>query len=438
MPSGFMELGSQMRVLRDDMLKMLRQHVMTMGRDLEESSASSFGTLGAYQNMGELLKRLGQGEEALKQYRLAHELAEKIVKEQPDSDLARANLAIILMALGDMELDLYGEARRARDIFDEGQKMRQEVADHPRSGGFPELENKVNLSHYEMRLGKAEMALGDPKAALGHFTKCVDLRKSWAEAMPKEDQAHNYLAQGYQWLAIARWHTGDAASSREAFADAVRVMEGLLKKNTGAFWYKADLADILGTRGDAELAWGMPEQAEKTYQESLKNLQPALARVPNHAEWQLTLALHHERMAIIAQRKGNLVSAKVDYEEALRIRKELLEIEPNNARWLGSALRVKAHTGAVSIAVKQFEMLYRRRPRSIPLLLDAARACATGVALSKEPAVKQRYVERAVGALHAAVRAGYKDSIALKTDPDLAPLRKEPLFTSLLAGLPRH
>jgi serine/threonine protein kinase len=434
----FMEMGSQMRVLRDDMLTMLRRHVLEMGRDLEQSSASSFGTLGGFQNMGDLLRRLGQGEEALKQYRLAHELAEKLVKEQPDSDLARANLAIILMALGDMELELYGEARKARDTYETGRKMRQEVADHPHSDVYTDLDNKINLSHYEMRLCKAEMALGNPEAALGHCKKCIDLRKAWLEAQSKDDQAQNYLAQGYQWLAIARWHTGDAAGSREAFTEAARFIDGLLQKYKNAHHYKADLADIIGTRGDAEISWGMPEQAEKSYQESLKYLQPALARVPNYAEYQLALALHHERMAVVAQRKGNLASAKVDYEEALRIRKELLGIEPNNMIWLGSALRVKAHTGDVSLAVKQLEMLYRRRPRSIPLLLDAARACATGVALSTEPAVKQRYVERAVGALHTAVRAGYKDSIALNTDPDLAPLRQEPLFTSLLAGLPRH
>jgi hypothetical protein len=52
--------------------------------------------------------------------------------------------------------------------------------------------------------------------------------------------------------------------------------------------------------------------------------------------------------------------------------------------------------------------------------------------------VKQRYVERAVGALHTAVRAGYKDVVALKTDPELAPLQKEPLFLSLLAELPKR
>ncbi len=117
-------MGSSMRGLRVDMLNLLKQSMLSMARDLEQSEATSFATVGSYQRMGDLLRNLGQGEEALKQFRLAHEQAEKIVQQQPNSDKARANLGVIVMRLADMDLELNGEARAAR-------RLRENAADAP-------------------------------------------------------------------------------------------------------------------------------------------------------------------------------------------------------------------------------------------------------------------------------------------------------------------
>jgi serine/threonine-protein kinase len=432
----FRQMGSEVRGLRDNMLNLLRQGMMTMARDLEQAEATSFGTAGSHQRMGRVLRNLGQGEEALKQYRLAVTALERNGAEQPNSDRALANLAIMRAHVADMYLELYGEARRARDAYEENRRIRQEIADHPRSNDYTDLENKSNLAHYEMRLGIAEMALGDPVAARGHFHKAMELRKALSEAEPEKDDARSYLVEAYLWLATASWHSGDDPASRAAFAEALSIQQQLIKKNPPtAFWYKADLATILCDRGDAELAAGRDEQAESSYREALANLRIALEKRPNHAEDQLRLTRLKERLAVIAARTGDAAGAKRGWEEVLELRKEFIEMDRNNLVWLASAFRASANCGRFHTAVRQLEMLYRKRPQSIPILLDTARACAVGVAMSADAAVKQRYVERAVGALHTAVRAGYKDSIALKTDPELAPLRKEPLFVALVARM---
>jgi serine/threonine-protein kinase len=431
----FMQMGSEMRGLRDEMLGVLRDGFRSLAMDLEKAGAGTFGAAATHQNMGALLRRLGQGEEALKAYRLAYAAMEKDLKQQPDSDKGRANLAVTLLSLADMELELYGEPYRAIEALQKARQMRQEVADHPRSHEFNELENKIHLSHFDLSLGKAEMVRGDPQAALAHFKQAFDFRKEWSDAHPELDDGRAFLAEGHLWLGIGKWHRGDNAGSREAIDQSVHIMKELTAKSAKAFWWKANLADVLGDRGDIELREGKLAEAEKTYQESLKYLNPGLAAVPNHAPYQLQLAQHHERMAVIAARKGDKAEAKKDYDEAFRIRKELREIEPNNVPWLGTALRLFAISGRVPLAVRQLEWQYRIRPRSIPLLLEAARACAVGAATATDPATKQRYVEKAIGALHAAMRAGYKDTIALKTDPDLTPLQQEPLFVSLLARM---
>jgi tetratricopeptide (TPR) repeat protein len=436
------QLGTNARLPRDEMLKLLRQTAVTLGRELEESAATSFGMVGSYQSMGDLHRRLGQGDEALKLYRLSYTEAKKMLKQQPNSDKARANLGTTLWRLADMDLELYGEAEKARDTYERVRKTCQEIADHPQSGELTDVEMKSTLAHCEMRLGKAEIALGDPSAARGHFRKAVELRKAWTEAQTRRDanqSGRSFLVESYMWLGTAAWHAGDDRGSREAFAEGIRLQKGLIAEaeSSDPYWYKADLADLLCERGDMELAMGRDREAEASYRESLSNLQPALIKRPNHADDQLRLAVLKERLAVLAARKGDAAGAKKAWEEILELRKEFVEIEPNNLLWWTRDLRASANCGRFHTAVRQLEMLYRKRPRSIPILLDTARACAVGVAMSADTAVKQSYVERAVGALHTAVRAGYKDVVALKTDPELAPLQKEPLFLSLLAELPK-
>ncbi len=198
------------------------------------------------------------------------------------------------------------------------------------------------------------------------------------------------------------------------------------------------MAELLGHTGDAQLRLGKTAEALKSYQDALKYLKPELERLPSKASYQLEQALLNERLAVIARLNGDIIGAKKGWEESLRIRAELLSIEPKNLLWLAGAFRASANCGRYATAVRQLESLYLKRPRSIPILLDTARACAVGVAMSNDPATKKRYVERAIGALHTAVRAGYKDALALKTDPDLALIRNEPLFVAWLAELPKQ
>jgi serine/threonine protein kinase/tetratricopeptide (TPR) repeat protein len=431
-------MGTAMLGLRADVMNLLKQSMLRMANDLEQSEATTFATAGSYQRMGDILRGLGQGEEAMKQFHLAHEAAQKSVLAQPNNDKARANLGIVEMRFADMDLELNGEARAARDLYEKLRKMRQEIADHPRSGDYDDLENKINVAHYHLRLAKAELALGDSLAARNQLNKTIELRKVWTQASPDAPDAHSYLMEAYMWLGVADSRLGDVQGSREAFAEALRISRFLIKKYPGALWFQADLAELLGHQGDAQMRLAKTAEAKKSYQEALNSLKPELERLPNRAPYLLEQASLHERLAVIARLEGDSAGAKKGWEESLRIRAGLIGVEPKNLLWLAGALRASANCGRFSTAVRQLEKLYRQRPHGVPILLDTARACAAGVALSGDAAAKQRYVERAVGALHAAVLAGYKDSIALKTDPELAPLQKEPLFRSLLAELPNR
>jgi tetratricopeptide (TPR) repeat protein len=432
-----LKAGPEMAALRDELLNVLREGMTTLAKDLEETRASTFGMVGVHQHVGDILKRLGKGEQAFEQFKKGYELARAIAAEQPASDLAQANFSVMLQRMGDMELELHGDARAARDWYQQALDRRLQVAEHPHGDQYSELDNKIALSHDEPRLGQAELELGNPAAAREHFQKAVELRKAWAEAVPQADNAKSYLVQAYLGLGTAAWHLGGAAAADEAFAQAERIQKGLIARNPDAVWYREDLAEVQGARGDALLRRGDVEGAQKSYEESFKNLQAALARNAEETDWQVVLALTHERLAALDVRQGRAAEAAKHYQEALRVRGELVQIEPNNLSWQAAYLRALAHAGKGAEAAPKAEALCRENPKSTPLLLEAARcyaACAAGAAA---PANRERYAAKAIEAVRAAAAAGYKDPIALRTDPDLAPVQTEQAFRDLLDAMTR-
>ena len=429
------EAAPELRALRDEVMNQLRQGMLGMAKDLEGAGTTSFSEAATYQLMGDRLKRLGHSEEALKQFRLGRDVAEKVAQEQPDNDKAKANLGVMLMRLGEMERELNADPRAALDYYEKGRVLRQEVIDHPHSGDYSVLDDKINLSHYEVGLGKTELARGDAMAARDHFDKAVALRKAWSEALPKLDEGRSYLTEAHMWRGTASAYLGDAKNARESLNEAVRLCRELAHKFPDAYWYKADLADVLGRLGDAELQLGKDANAALAYRESLEDLQPALKRVPDETDYQWQLARANERLAGVAERGGDGAAARKAYDEALRVYAELLAIEPNNLTWQGAHVRTLAHCGKEAEAAGEVEKLLRRRPKSIPLLMDAARCYA---ACASAAATKQQYAGQAIGALRVAVAEGYKDAAALKSDPDLASIREDKAYQSLLEELTKR
>ncbi len=431
------EAGPELRTLRNDMLNLLRQDMLGLARDLEGAGATTFGTLLTYQQLGDLLKRLGQGEKALEQFRLGCDLAEKIAREQPNSDKARANLCVMLRLRGEMERELNGDPLTARGYFERARALTQDIIDQPRSHDYTDVDNKRLLSFYELDLGKADLDLGDGAAARAHFDRATELRKAWSEAEPKRVDARSYLAEAHFWQAVAAARRGDADGSRESFDAALRICRDLVAAHPGDFSFQADLAEILGGQGDAQLRLGLVADADKSYHAALDHLQAALRHDPDAVAYALQLPLAHERLAALAERKGDPDEARRLYTEALRLRQDFLVLEPNNLTWQAACMRTLAHCGKEAEAVRKAEDLARRRPTSVPLLLDTARCYAICAGAANTEAAKKQHAERAVAALRTAAE-GYKDVSAWKTDPELAPLREDAAYQALLAELAKQ
>ena len=148
--------------LRDDLIALMAKETVAMAEQIERQEVTSFAVVATHQQLGDLLRNLGHGEEARRQFRRACGLLDRIVAAQPDNDVARANLGVMLQRLGETALDLDGDAAQARGEFQRTWDIQQQIAQHPRSGYYKDVDNHRLLSHAAIKQGFAEFGLGHP------------------------------------------------------------------------------------------------------------------------------------------------------------------------------------------------------------------------------------------------------------------------------------
>jgi serine/threonine protein kinase len=170
------QVGQEVRALRDDILGVLRRNMLGLTERLEKTEITPFGRVAAYVSLGDLLQNLGQGEEASGQFQQAYERTAEIVAAQPESDKARGNLAMVLLRLGDIALDLNGDARSAVGYFEQAHQLQKVILEQPRDTKNNPLGTKISLSHTDARLARACLALGRPAAARAHLEEALAYR----------------------------------------------------------------------------------------------------------------------------------------------------------------------------------------------------------------------------------------------------------------------
>jgi serine/threonine-protein kinase len=427
-----MGTGLEMRGVRDDLLKLLRETVLSLSKDLDGTDVTTFAMAAAHQQLGDLLVRIGLGEEALDQFRKAHKLVKEVVSAQPENDKARANLAVMLFRLGDAALDLQGDAEGALKYHQAAYDLLKEIADHPRSGDYTIVDNKRLLSHAALKLGKSNLARGDLAAANRCFEEALTFRQFWLEKNPKSSSVESYISEAYLWLGITAGREGKVAQATKDFEKCLELCESLATRHPKDISFKADLAEIYGYRGDIQLRFDQPDEAARSYQKSRENLLVVLNHDTEDTSHQSLTALTHERLAAIAAGSQKAEEATKRLQEALKIREEMLQIEPNNQPWRAAFALTLARAGKPNEASKIAEDVYRRCPNSAELLLQVARShaiCAKGEA---DTAKKRQFTEKSLKALHNLVAIGWKDARLLETDPDLAPVRNEAAFRELM------
>src|SRR5262249_16180041 len=119
----------------------------------------------------------------------------------------------------------------------------------------------------------------------------------------------------------------------------------------------------------------------------------------------------------------------------LKIRAELAEVDAGNLSYRALWMVTLARCGQTSKAVRIAEDLGRRAPKSCEILVWSAGSYALCGTAATGESDKLAFASKTLQALQAALELGYKDGVALQTDPDLDLLRASDGFKEILKSL---
>jgi len=418
--------------LRDDLTAMLIEDVVPMAERIEGQEVTSFAVAATHQQLGDLLRKLGQGEDARRQYQQGYDVLARVAHVQPDNDQARANLALMLLRLGETAQDLDGDSKRARDEFRRAWDIQEQIALHPRSGHFKDVDNHRLLSHIALKLGVAELSLGHPTPARDQLQVALEHRTAWSRAQPQNVSARSYLSEAHVWLGVAHSHLDDWPAARDDFKQAIRICEDLTHQFPRDFSFQGDLAAVCGDYGDALARRGEDGEAETAFSRSLHHAEAVRDHDPEDLAPRLLVAAGHERLAAIALRRGKTADADRGWRTALEIRAELAQLEPRIVPFQAALALALARCGRRDEAVRKAEELFHAAALRPAVLLPLARCFAASAAGELDDKRRRRDLSRMLETLGAAIRNGYRDSVALRTDADFARFRNEPALQALL------
>ena len=417
--------------LRDDLTGMLMKELVPMAERIENQAVTSFAVAASHQQLGDLLRKFGQGEAARRQYQHGFDSLERIVHNQPVNDQARANLGVILLRLGDTALDLDGDAEQSRKDYNRAWDIQDQIARQPRSKQFTDVDNRRILANIELKMGIAELSLGHPAQARDWFRRALANRAAWTDAEPQNVSARSFLSETELWMGIVHTHLDEWPVAQSHFERAAGICDELSHRFPRAMSFRGDVATVRGEYGDALARIGKDAEAETALRQSLEGAKAVVAHDPDDIAQRSLLAIAHERLASVARRRGKLSEMEIAYRVALEIRRELAELEPANLPRQADLALALAHCGRRDEAARQADQLLRAAADRTALALPLARCFAACAAANSDEVIRHRDGSRMLDMLGAVIRNGYRDTFVLRTDPDLDPFRSDLAFKML-------
>jgi serine/threonine-protein kinase len=418
---------------RSEVLHDVRGQLMAMA---DRMNLSRFNRVAVHQQAGDFARDIGLLRVALSEYQEGYKIVKEITQEQPDQDKARANMAVMLLRLGNTTWELSGDTKMARACFERARQARQEVADHPHSKEYSLLQNRIALAYSAVDQGRLELVQGNLPAAKDHLAEALETRRAWMKEAPAEesDMAESFLSEACLCLGRILARQGDREGADMYLQEALQLCDRLAAKEPKEPNYQIDLGEIHCGRGEVELLRGKWEEAARNFEKAHQHLR-VLADKSEDVSRRALLARTHEGLAAAAEKNGKVVEGLEHRQASLKVWEDLLRIEPICVSWRAAQTLALAHTGRPAEAdVKE---LTDRAAGNCELLLKLARYHAVRAGKAAAPDQRRAAAESALALLDDAVKAGYADRLTLTGDPDLAPLQQDAGFRALLDRLPR-
>jgi eukaryotic-like serine/threonine-protein kinase len=259
------------------------------------SDPSGSGLAEAHMRIGHGLMQRGDLSGALKSFRQALVLREKLRQASPAHLLNRRELSSIYRmagnVLGDPRYLNLGKPAAALVYYRKSMAIDQELA----AVDLKDARARLDLSISYGKVGTALRDL-DSRQSTEILRQALTLTESLLKSAPGNAQLLDLQALNYAGLAYALWKTGDRQVAVETYRQALGVHEKIPPGDPEWLVFRQNLASICLEFGDLLLESGDAWAAQQRYEEALAVLRALAPSNPNRIIWQLALADCYERM----------------------------------------------------------------------------------------------------------------------------------------------
>ncbi|GAB5442589.1 MAG: hypothetical protein Fues2KO_29380 [Fuerstiella sp.] len=381
-----------------------------------------------YAKAGEGFLEVGQAKEALEQFEQSHEILQRL--QQTENDTAESihhlRMGRSFKNIGRAEMALKGP-EAAIDWHQKALETRKKALplhDDP-------LFVKQEIADSCGDLGRALLEAGQAAAAAEVLAKGAEYRDEWLAAAPNNDSAIQQQAGLRRQIGQVHYGLAQVSEAIHHLRQAVALMLPFAERDTASSRDHLNLGLFRSDLADALLAAGQNDEAAETYDTALESIAGVREKNPDFVP---AIRFHAGALygLAVAQARLELPSASESLEECIRLRRQLLEKAGSNRQYERSLMLALARQGNTEEALKIAESNRAELTEDGGVLYQVACAYALASLHKDQP----KLAEKAMETLRSAFENGHEGRKMMAIDPDLDPLHGLADFQEFLATEP--
>jgi serine/threonine-protein kinase len=414
-------------------------------RQTDPTSRAALGR--AYDELGELTEKIGSAPEALTVHRKALAVRRELADTPEAGAATQVDVARSLLAVGWLQYrtaDMSG----ARASYEEILRLVESLRANSSAGD--QLQAVQGLVH--QRIGRLFRDTGKPAEAMTAFERAIAIWQKLADAQPDVTQFQSDLGTSYDEFGRFLDVAGKPNESLNACESALAIRQKLADANPSVARFQRDMVLSYESIGRARMFAGKPAEALAAFEQAQETIQKLADANPNVSDFQSELSETHLLVGWALKQTGKPAEARAAHERAITVMQKLADADPNVARWqnrlaiilcnIGELTREAGRTAEAVATYRRAVAIWTQLSSPAPQdLYNSACTHAELARLAGEPgsgmtaSEGRAEADRAMEWLRRAVAAGYRKLVALRTDPNLDPLRSRPDFQLLMMDL---